>query len=332
MGPFLGGLDVFAQVDAVDFSPDRPGRLARFGVGEVRVTVEIGLRVGKNRLPEGHEPFDVPAFDQLGRGIDEDRKVEKVRHEQTRGATAAGLQHVQPFDDHDVGLFDHLETTVDDVVRIVRVDRGRHFLFARLDGQQETHQAPLVVTFGEAFAAHQAALFQHPIGIQEAVGGDEVDLGMARPPGQQRLQDTGSRTFADRHRAGNADHVRHLGLMVAKEGVRCAVELLRGLHVETQQTRQRQVDHGHFVERDVLVDAAQGFKVRFGQSQRGGGAQRAPFFLLEAQKRAGTHLRASSVRALLGARAILTGRAGTGFSASENPRAACRPPAENRAL
>ena len=69
------------------------------------------------------------ALDVLLVGVDVDREVEEVRHEHARrpaGLAVARLQHVQPFDDHDVGTIDDLELARHDVVRLVRVDRRVH--------------------------------------------------------------------------------------------------------------------------------------------------------------------------------------------------------------
>ena len=99
-----------------------------------------------------------------------------------------------------------LDDVVDDVAVDGRVGDGR----AALQLAEELQQAAGVVALREALAVHHAAFVEHLVGIQEAVGGDEVDLRMVGPAGQQRLQDAGERALADGDAAGDPDDVRHL--------------------------------------------------------------------------------------------------------------------------
>ncbi len=70
--------DVLDEVRLVDVLPDAAGRLARLGVGERRVAVEVRVRVGEGRLAQPEEPLDVPGAQLVGRGVDVDREVEVV--------------------------------------------------------------------------------------------------------------------------------------------------------------------------------------------------------------------------------------------------------------
>ena len=104
--------------------------------------------------------------------------------------------------------------------------------------------------------------FEHAVRVEEAVRGDQVDLRMVGPLCEQRLQDAGERALADGDAAGDADDVRHLRGDRAEEGGRDLVEVLRGAHVQVEEPAQRQVDRGHLVEVDVVVDAAAGGRDR----------------------------------------------------------------------
>ena len=171
-----------------------------------------------------------------------------------------------------------------DVVHDVAVDGRPHLVGAALEVAQEPQQATCVVALGEALALHQPALGEHGVGVQEPVGGHEVDLRVVRPAGQQRLQDAGERALADGHAAGDADHVRHARRHRAEERRRHAGQVLGRADVQVEQARQRQVDRRDLVEVDALVDAAQLRQVVLAQGQRGRRAQRRPVVAAEREE------------------------------------------------
>ena len=100
---------------------------------------------------------------------------------------------------------------------------------------------------------------------------------MLGPPGEKCLENAGEGAFADGHAAGNTDHIGDLRSHRAKEGGGHLVEVLCGTDVEVQQTGERQVDRGHLVEVDLLVDATQRLEVLFADREGSGGAQVGPF-------------------------------------------------------
>ena len=110
----------------------------------------------------------------------------------------------------DVGLADIDRLALDDVVDDVAVHRCVRGGGAALQLAEELQQPSGVVALREALAIHEAAVFEHLVGVQEAVGRHQVDLGMVGPPRQQCLEDSGEGALADRHAAGDADDVRHL--------------------------------------------------------------------------------------------------------------------------
>ena len=157
-------------------------------------------------------------------GVDVDREVEEVGDDNRRFDAAPAhrsLQHVEAFDDDDVGAVEHDLLVGDDVVGEVRVHRRPHDLgCACLQLREETQQRAHVVAVGKALAAHQAARFERGVREQEPVGGDEVDARMVGPAHEQRLQDARDRALADRDTAREADHVRHARVQLAEERLR----------------------------------------------------------------------------------------------------------------
>ena len=87
-------------------------------------------RILEDRFAQRQESLDIPRFDVVLVGVDVDRKIEEVRDHDPAGAR---LQDVQAFDDDDVGPIDDLELAGNDVVRLMRVDRGVHGAVRRLD-------------------------------------------------------------------------------------------------------------------------------------------------------------------------------------------------------
>ena len=120
------------------------------------------------------------------------------------------------------------------------------------------------------------ARLEHGLRQQEAVGRDQVDLRVARPARQQRLQHARGRALPHRHAAGDADDERHARALGSEERGGGAVQVLRRADVEIQQARQRQVDVGDLVERHPLVEADEASQLRLGQRQRRRRAQPRP--------------------------------------------------------
>jgi len=71
----------------------------------------------------------------------------------------------------------------------VGVDRRRDARLARLDVHDEAQQGPLVVALGEALALHQAQPLEFPVGQEEAVRRDEVDLAVRVAVAEEFLEE-----------------------------------------------------------------------------------------------------------------------------------------------
>ena len=230
----------------------------------------------------------IPALDVSLGGIHIDGEVEEVGHHHAGLGCAStalrppGLQHVQPFEDEDIGLLDPLHLAGHDVIGLVGVHRCFHHRLACLQRPQEGDHSLAVVAFRKALALHQAARLQHPVGMQEAVGGDQRHPGVIGPASQQRLQHPREGALAHRHAARNADHVGARPHRSAQEVVAHARERLGRTEVQVQKPGQRQVDFHHLGQRDLVVDATQGDQLGLGQCQRRAGAQAGPFRAAEA--------------------------------------------------
>ena len=113
-------------------------------------------------------------------GVDVDGEVEEVADRQAGAAVVADprrLQDVEALDDHDVGALDHDLLVGDDVVDQVGVRRRLDLVLAGLDVHHEPQQRPAVVGLREALAVQQAAALELGVGVEEAVGGDQRDVG-----------------------------------------------------------------------------------------------------------------------------------------------------------
>ena len=168
-----------------------------------------------------------------------------------------------------------------DVVVEVRIDRRFNAFPAGLHIVQEVQQPRRVEAFGKALAVHQAAALQLRVGMQEAVGGDEVDARMIGPARQQRAQHAGRRALSDRHRSGDAEDVGHVAITAAEEAAGDGVQLLGGGDVQIEQARQRQVDLLHLLHRQIFDQTRQLFQVARHQRHRRVGAQLGPLLARE---------------------------------------------------
>ena len=163
------------------------------------------------------------------------------------------------------------------------VDGCTHLWCAALEFAQELEQPLGVVRLGEALAVHDAALLEDPVGVQEAIGGDEVDLRMVGPACEQFLEDAGEGALADGDAPGHTDHEGHLRGERAQEGGAGLVQVLGRGDVEVEQTREWQVHGGDLVEVDALVDATEPDEVVLLERQGGGCPQVGPFGAGEVQ-------------------------------------------------
>lgn len=92
-----------------------------------------------------------------------------------------------------------------------------------------------IVGLGKAFLFHQSPFLQYFIGMQEPVGGDQLDPAMLRPTTEQRLQYAGRRALADRDAACNADNIGDARAMGAEELLQHDLSTDAGAEIEIQQ-------------------------------------------------------------------------------------------------
>src|SRR5262249_31379502 len=127
------------------------------------------------RIAQGEKALNVPLADVLHVGIDINGKVKKVGDEHARFVfrlVIPRLQHVQPFDDHNIGLIDYLELVRHDIVVQVRIHRCPHCGKSGFHGGGKLDQGTQIITLWKTFAAHKAAFLQDTIRVEEAVSGD----------------------------------------------------------------------------------------------------------------------------------------------------------------
>ena len=103
---------------------------------------------------------------------------------------------------------------------------------------------------------------------QEAIGRDQIHFRMARPAREQCLKQSRCGALSHCDAACDTDHERDVRPLATEERRRRVAKVLRGADVEVEQTRQRQVDVGDFIERDPLVEADESPQLRFGERQR----------------------------------------------------------------
>ena len=154
---------------------------------ELGVATEVRRGVGERGLAQAQEPLDVPRADVGGGGVDVDAEVEEVAERQAAATVLGGprgLKDVEALDDHDVGVPHHDRVVGHHVVHEVGVGRRLDLVLARLDVDDEPQQRAPVVGLGEALALEDAAALELGVRVEEAVGGDQGDVGVLVPVGQ----------------------------------------------------------------------------------------------------------------------------------------------------
>ena len=183
-------------------------------------------------------------------GVDVDGQVDQWFDPLVRWVHAPrpSLEHGESLHHQQVGPTDPLELTGNDVIPVMRVDGHAHLGPSRADGLEGRHQRGLVIGLGESFAAEEAALLEHPVGKQEAIGGEQIDRGPARTAAQQPGQDAGRGGLARRHAAGDPDHGG--GPMEMGTVIRVGIPAERNttfVHPLLDPSRQGKVDLAHLV-------------------------------------------------------------------------------------
>ena len=246
--------------------------------------MKVGRRILEDRALQLEKAGDVPLLDVRLAGIDIEREVEEIRHDDRRWSgrlERGGLQDVESFEDQDVGAGDRDRFARHDVVALMRIDRRAHLRLASLDIGQKLDHPPAVVALGKTLALHQAAFDQRGVGIQKAVGGHQGDRGMVGPAGQQRLQRSRKGALADCDAAGNADHIGASSDRPSQELVLDARQRARRSEMQVEQARQWQVNLRHIIERDLLEHTLQRRQLFLRQRQRCVVAQACPFVAVE---------------------------------------------------
>ena len=255
-----GGQHVLLKVRFVDALPDFAGRLFRFGVRERCVTVEVGLRLGERRGPQFAEAVHVPLLDVGRFGINIDGKIEEVTQGQALPAVMprpGRRQDVQSLDDQHVGAAHHHFLPGDDVIGHMGVPGRADFLGAALDFAHEPEQRAAVVGLRESLALQELAPLEFRQRVQEAVRGDEFNVGGPGPAAEHLAKHAGDGRLAHGHRTGDADHKRGALGLLAQEGGGCRVELAGRLDVQVQQPGQREVDLADLLHVERIAEAAE---------------------------------------------------------------------------
>src|SRR6476659_5258617 len=143
---------------------------------------------------------------------------------------------------------------------------------------EKQQQCWKVVALWKALAIHQAFALEDFVSQQEAVGRDEIDLGVVRPARKQALQDARRRALADRDAARHSDDVGNLGPLDMQELLGGAEQLLGCRDIEIEKARDRQIDRYHLVEIDAIVETAQRVEIGLGESERSIGPELCPIF------------------------------------------------------
>jgi hypothetical protein len=162
---------------------------------------------------------------------------------------------------------------------------------------------------------HQPASLELGVGEQEPVGRHQRDLGVHRPVRQHLLQHAGGGGLAHRDGAGEPDHERRPGrLGLPQELLLGAVERARGLDVQAEQARQRQVDLLHLVEVELVTEAADPLDLELGERLVGVRAELGPGVPVELDVRRGL-ARVTAVRhAAIVPAAVRAGTGGRGVT------------------
>ena len=158
----------------------------------------------------------------------------------------------------------------------MRIDRCCDLAPARFDVGEKKEECREIVAFGKTLAIHETFAFEDLIRQEEAVGGDQIDLGMVRPANKQPLKDARGGALANRNAAGHADDIGDPGPLDMEKFLGGAEQLLGGRHIEVQEPRDRQIDRHDLVEIDAIIEAAKLIEIGLRQGERRVGSELRP--------------------------------------------------------
>ena len=181
------------------------------------------------------------------------------------------LQHVQALDDEDVGATHDDLRVRDDVVAEMRIERRTHLCRPAFHLTHEPQQCPPIVGLGESFALHQSASLQLAIGVEKAVGGDELDSRGVVPAGQKFAQEPRGGRLSHRDRACDSDHKGGALSTLSEKIARRPVQTFRPNRVEVDQATEREVDVAHLAEVESVTEPPQFHDLIRSERKRDGG-------------------------------------------------------------
>ena len=252
--------------------------------------MEIGIGLCEGGIAKRDEPFDVPPSYGFRVGVHEDREIEVVAD---KGADTPSLKDVETLEDQDVGPVDPPGLALEHVVGEVGVDRDLEVVGSSLGPGDEFEESSAVVALGEAFSVHQPSLLQHRVGIEETVGGHQLDTRVLRPSGEELLENSGDRRLPHRHRTGDPDQEGSGPRRGTEECVGDGRQLMAALDVKVEETREGEETVLDHVDVEIDIDSPDLLEIRLGQGQWGVGPERGPFITGEievgrlAQQRSG---------------------------------------------
>ncbi len=139
----------------------------------------------------------------------------------------------------------------------MRIDRRPHRASSGFDVAQERQQPRPIVALRKSLLLHQPFALQHRFRIEKAIGCHQIDFGPRRPSCEQRLQDARGGRLTHRSRAGDTDDVRHFAVADAEKLALRVIKPLRGIDIDRQQARERQIDFLDLLEVEAVMHRTQ---------------------------------------------------------------------------
>ena len=248
--------NILHQIRLIHALPNAGRNLNRLLIAQLRITLEIRLRIRKSRRTQSQETIHIPALNILSAGIHINREIKEITQRQIGSLRTLSLrrcQNIQTLKNQNIRCRDLNMLIRHDVVIQMRILRRHHTLSARLHLRHKIQQGAAIIRLRKTLTVHNAATLKLRIRVQETIRSHQLNLRSRRPATQKSLQNTSRRRLAHSNRTRHTNNERDAALRHMQKIIRHMVQRGCGSYIQIKKARNRQINTLHLFKVDSFT-------------------------------------------------------------------------------
>ena len=164
--------NILQQIRLIHALPNAGRNLNRLLIAQLRITLEIRLRIRKSRRTQSQETIHIPALNIFSAGIHINREIKEITQRQIRSLRPLSLrrrQNIQTLKNQHIRCRDLNMLIRHDVVIQVRILRRHHTLSTGLHLRHKIQQSTAIIRLRETLTVHNAATLKLRVRVQETI-------------------------------------------------------------------------------------------------------------------------------------------------------------------